>query len=730
MTSETVQLGSYHITIDTTTGELVGLRRGEGPQAVGHGDAPPLFGAQVAHRLLEETPTYRSHRLEGSTLTIASAVGPLRLADHLTLADDVITRRVSVQNTSAEEVQLTGVTVGLRGVSLGDPAACRFEAPANVLRPRLPLAIAASWPAPSRSEGQLLPGPAEAHTDIAPGADLVWGRALGDAPDIGPGLLIVHNPAIGWSLLTWYYSTDEAARPWVSGDGVHATLGYDMGLAGWLAPGASLQGGTQLIMLHQGTYEEALAAYRRQFPRTGVLPPVYEHVDRAADWVGLYEVHPGQYGGFDGLRKQLKRIQTMGIDTLYLMPIHPHRNKKNTAWDGNWEGVGSPYAILDFERLDPTLGAESAFRELVKTAHDLGMRVLVDLVLQGCALEASYVTEHPDWFVRDEQGDMVHSHGWNDTWSFDWANPGYQAFVLRYATDLVKRYDIDGFRVDAPHGKEPNWSRDIPYHASKTNLGASKLLEDLRRALLEIKPEAALYCELFGPMWINSHDVSNDYHPYAMAYALAQRRITPAEFSAYLADYWAVIPPGSPRVCFTETHDTRDWPAYALRGSLVSQALLGILVMSGFTPMIFAGQEDGQEKFIGGLMLARRRNAVLRRGVTLFDAVTVDDLNHYRRGWGDPPADWVYTVLRHDEKTALFGVASLYPERVTYRFGLPVDRLPIRHDRSYHLRDLISYEYWMEYGQDTWTGAELASLKLTPHMYRPYIFRLEEIDGA
>lgn len=727
MTEAMIQIGEYRLSFSTQTGLLTSLRRGGGPEALHPEAGGPLpLAAALAYQPLDAEPQYRSHQIENGRLSIEIQLGPLCLTDQYAAANGFIERRMRVQNCTDHELQLTGLRIGLRGVAIDEPVDCRFEAPGNAYRPRLPLAEISSLPMPAT----IYPGhrPAVATSQAAPGADYVWGRALGDAPDIGHGLLCVHNSEQWWSFMTWYFSRVEAGKPWVSGDGTYAALGFDLFLSGWLAPGASLESGSQYLALVAGDLDAAYASYRGSLTRSGILPPIYGEADRAADWVGVYEVHPGQFGGFHGLRKELGRLQKMGIDTLYLLPIYKHRNKKGQPWDGNWESIGSPYAILDFEELEPSLGGPEAFRDMVATAHDLGMRVLVDLVLQGSGLEAPYVQQHPEWYERDEQGSMIHSHGWGDTWSFDWANPDYQRFVIDYALKMIKDFDIDGFRTDAPHGKEPNWDRSVPYHASVTNLGTVKLLETLRREMQALKPEATMLCELYGPLWVHSHETATDYHPFAMGYGLAEGKLTPWEFNEYLRDYWAVLPPGAGRIAFTETHDTRGGPAYAWRGSALSQALLGIFVMTGFIPMVWSGQEMPQIDFMQGLLMARRRNPVLRRGAHLFNAVTVDDLNHYRARGEDRPARWLYTHLRHDGENVVLGVASLYPEQVTFRLGLPLDELPIDPAKKYQLRDLISFEVWHEYGCEAWTGAELASFTLTPKMYTPYLFRIEEVE--
>jgi glycosidase len=726
----TVPLGEYSITIDTHTGGIAGLRRADGPQTITPGGRLPLPLIDVATRPLPQAPRYLSHSSQPGALEIQIRLGDLLVHDHLTLTGDLIERRVVLENTSRQELQITGLRIGLDGVAIGDPADCLFEAPANVVRPRVPLALAASQPisegCASGKSGHLPPPDPR----LAPGAAHTWGRVIGDAPDIGPGLMILHNPRIPYSLLTWYVSASEAASPRVGGDGVRAALMFDVWLAGWLKPGASLSAGTQYILLQPGEYPTALAAYSRTFDHTGITPPVYGSLGRAAGWSGLYEVHPGQFGGFVGLTEALPGIAALGVDTIYLLPVQKHRNKRGLAWDENWEGMGSPYAILDFERLEPSLGTEQEFSEMVEAAHTLNLRVLMDFVPQGCGLEADYVTDHPDWFTRDEQGQMLHSHGWNDTWSFDWANWDFQQFMIDWALNFVRIYHIDGFRIDAPHGKEPNWDRAIPYHASRTSLGAGAMLERLRHALLNEKTSAALYCELFGPLWIKAHDISNDYSPYALALNLFERTLSVYEFGEYLQDYWAVMPRSpegiaSPRICFMETHDTRSGPAYALRGSAIQQALMGILVLSGFVPMIWSGQEKNQREFLRSLISARASSPTLQWGEIMTNRVEISD-RHYRRDQGDAPSDHLFAILRQYGDETVLGLASLFPEKVTFSLKLPVADLGLRRDQAYRLVDVISGQAWNEYGRGTWTGAELAAgVEITPEMFRPVALRIE-----
>jgi glycosidase len=499
----------------------------------------------------------------------------------------------------------------------------------------------------------------------------------------------------------------------VDGTGQSVSLIHDSALAAWLAPGKILSGGDQHLLAVSGSWRQGMLEYRTTFAAMGLVPPVYR---RVPDWVagaGIYEVHAGQFGGFQGLARELTRIKGMGFDTLYLLPIWRHQNPLERIWDENWRADGSPYAIRDFEAFDPILGGEKDFRSLVAEAHRQNMRLLLDFVPQGCSVDARYAKEHPEWFCRDEEGGLVSSHGWNDTNSFDWANPEYQEYMLDWSLALMRAYGFDGYRVDAPLAKEPNWDRRIPYHASTTNLGVLSLLEELQQGVKEIDPEAALLCELFGPVFTKSHDMACDYLPCIQTYQMLQARLTPAEWCSWIEDHRLSLPEGTRRVCFMETHDTREFhpPAYAWRGSQASRAGFAALLLAGFIPMVWSGQERGQEEFYRSVLAARAGSPALLRGKICFDFLSCSH-------------PWVLNILRITAEQIVWGLVSLWPEKTTFDFALPLERMGIQEKSRYGLKELISRRQWSEHGTDTWKGEDLRQLSLTPQPFVPYFFEV------
>ena len=84
-----------------------------------------------------------------------------------------------------------------------------------------------------------------------------------------------------------------------------------------------------------------------------------------ANWLKsavIYEVFTRNHsasGTFRGVAEDWERIKALGTDILWLMPIHP------IGEIGRKGEYGSPYAIRDYERINPDLGDEESFRELI-----------------------------------------------------------------------------------------------------------------------------------------------------------------------------------------------------------------------------------------------------------------------------------------------------------------------------------------------------------------------------
>ena len=92
----------------------------------------------------------------------------------------------------------------------------------------------------------------------------------------------------------------------------------------------------------------------------------------------IYQINQRHFtpeGTFRAAEAHLPRIRELGIDIVWLMPVHP-------IGEENRKGVlGSPYAVKDYLGVNPEFGTLEDLRHFVDTAHGLGLRVILDLSL-------------------------------------------------------------------------------------------------------------------------------------------------------------------------------------------------------------------------------------------------------------------------------------------------------------------------------------------------------------
>lgn len=160
----------------------------------------------------------------------------------------------------------------------------------------------------------------------------------------------------------------------------------------------------------------------------------------------IYEVNIRNYsseGNFTGLKNDLPRLKDLGIDILWLMPIH-------TIGDENREGTkGSPYAVKDYLAINPDYGTASDLKALVTAAHAAGMEIWIDWVANHTAWDHVWVKDHLDYYAEKDGVRPYSPEGWNDVVQLDFSNSAMRTAMIEAMKYWVKEFDIDGYRCDA-----------------------------------------------------------------------------------------------------------------------------------------------------------------------------------------------------------------------------------------------------------------------------------------
>ena len=127
----------------------------------------------------------------------------------------------------------------------------------------------------------------------------------------------------------------------------------------------------------------------------------------------IYEVNVRQFskeGTFEKVTNDLPRLKKMGVDIVWLMPIHPIgvKNRKGT--------LGSYYAVKDYKGVNPEFGDLSDFKALVKKAHKLKMKVIIDWVANHSSPDNVWLEQgFKEWYTLDSNGNVQPTIG-TDWW--------------------------------------------------------------------------------------------------------------------------------------------------------------------------------------------------------------------------------------------------------------------------------------------------------------------------
>lgn len=538
------------------------------------------------------------------------------------------------------------------------------------------------------------------------------------------------------TFVVWPFSWTEIANVTVSktASGLRTTV--STGLAGDPPGGTALAYSGLYLHLGATEWKNVLGSLPEWYASIGLQTPAVK-----PDWVraaNIYEVQIGYsvfakgfryapYPQLEDLLADLDRIQQLGFDTVQVMPHQPYPS----------------YNVHAYEDITTTYGDEAALLALVERCHERGIRVLLDVLMHGVIDKKSIgaaadgvrsgpfrdrlaeetsnvfgdedenrdasaiswsrhildfepywsagspdvhplVVEHPDWFCRDSNGDVIGVY----TEAFDLANPEWQEYFCRSMEMLVNRLGVDGFRFDAPtYNNFPNWSANTRPRASASTLGCVSLFRHLRARLKALDQSLMFYTEPSGVVHRESMDLNYNYDeqwlvpavlaPKASAGAVANG----TELAAWMAERDASLPPGSITAHHVDSHDTFWWPLPGRKwrreqfGIDATRAIMWAFAFCGGAFMMFVGGEEGMEDDVRQALQWRRSRAELRDGEADYGGVSVS-------------APELFAVVRRVRGQALLVLVNLSSNTVRAECKLARERFPSAPTDLYHGRAL------------------------------------------
>ncbi|MFN2456668.1 MAG: alpha-amylase family glycosyl hydrolase [Chitinophagaceae bacterium] len=304
-----------------------------------------------------------------------------------------------------------------------------------------------------------------------------------------------------------------------------------------------------------------------------------QNVISKTEWIkstNIYEVNVRQYtreGTFNAFAKELPRLKDMGVKTLWFMPVTPiaQKNKKGS--------LGSYYAAADYTAINPEFGTLEDFKNLVKSAHEQGFKIIIDWVPNHTGWDHRWTREHPEWFEKDSAtNDFKKASGMDDIIELDFTNPELRKAMIDAMKFWVKEADIDGFRCDLAFWVELDF-----WQEAKPQVDAIKPIFWLGEVDALEHPE---YMHVFDACytWTWMHKAKNFY----------QNGLPVSSLDSILMRYSAVK---GIKTWFTTNHDENSWNGteYEKYGDMAKALAVFSCTWPG-VPLVYSGQEMPNEK--------------------------------------------------------------------------------------------------------------------------------------
>jgi glycosidase len=436
----------------------------------------------------------------------------------------------------------------------------------------------------------------------------------------------------------------DPANPWISEDGQHnSCLTVD-------ESGAVLMRQAGLSAGAPGPMHARAALPSPEWLRDGVI----------------YQLSVPAFGGsFDGVRARLPYLGELGASVLWLMPFHP------TGIEGRQGALGDPYAVRDFDAIDPALGDAAALRALVDAAHARGMRVIMDWTLNRSSVDHPFTRTHPHWYTRRADGSIYYAVPNRDYFAgFDFTDRTLRSCLIDSMRGWIAGFGFDGLRFD------------------DSDITPCDFLEEIRAALATVRPDIALISQSYDEFHhLAACDLTYEGGTREMLRRCAHGEADGAAFARYWNESTYSFPRGALRMRWLE--DKEQGRASAFLGRAAHRPAAAVLLSMDGVPHILMGQEFDEptwsgwpvlfdayqldwQAFDGGLYAhyqtligLRRRHAALRTGATAFlDGLPPGAVGFTRRG-----KDETIVVLANLSPSTLAFDATLARAQPLYASG-------------------------------------------------------------
>jgi glycosidase len=382
-------------------------------------------------------------------------------------------------------------------------------------------------------------------------------------------------------------------------------------------------------------------------------------------------------GNLDGIREHLDYFVELGVTALWLTPVQENASPDS----GNGHSTYHGYAITDYYSVDPHLGSNESYRQLVDAAHGKGLKVVMDMIFNHCSIDHPWTKDMPskDWFhfvqndgslsmkpennveflqtsykltpVLDPYASQVDKKETVEGWlvptmpDLNQRNPHLMAYLMQNSIWWIETVGIDGIRMDtypyADREAMAQWMERLNKEYPNLNtVGETWVAEPAYTAAWQqsspIQPDdshlkTVMYFAFFDRINKAKHEETDDW-------CTGFNRI----YNTLAYDYLYADP--SSVMAFIDNHDTDRFLGNTKDPTMLKQALALLLTINRI-PQLYYGTEilmngtkfftdgDVRRDFPGGFP-QDIRNAFTRKGRTSAENAMFDWLSrllHWRK---------------------------------------------------------------------------------------------------
>lgn len=287
----------------------------------------------------------------------------------------------------------------------------------------------------------------------------------------------------------------------------------------------------------------------------------------------VYEVYPRAFsaeGNFNGITARLGELKDLGVDVVWLMPIHPIGEKLRKGT------LGSPYAVKDFYAINPEYGTETDLKRLVAEAHKLGLKVIIDIVANHTAWD-SVMMKHPEFYKQDASGKIVPPvPEWTDVAGLNYENPQLREYMIQMLKHWIdpSGCNLDGFRCDV------------------ASMVPTSFWEQARAELEKVKPDIMMLAEASKPeLLLKAFDADYAWPLHGTLNNVLLQGAPATELRRSWEQSQREFPQNSLHLRITDNHDeARAVARFGFRGALAASVLM--FSLDG-VPLLYNGMEVG-----------------------------------------------------------------------------------------------------------------------------------------